>query len=213
MSANEDLRAAIYSGAEVSEIQQCLDAGADPNLRMHNGWTPLLEAETFEVARLLLERGADASAEDDFGRGVFHSLAHTQTPHELAHLFRCTKARLEGRDCDGSTPLLHALSSAQGHAAAPLALLSIGADAFALDAQGNNALHCWATGRARIEVGERLLALGVDPCACNRLGQTVGDMLDDQQHEGREFIRAFIDREELSHATVETCLPSRVRRI
>ena len=213
MSANEDLRAAIYSGADVSEIQQCLDAGADPNLRMHNGWTPLLEAETFEVARLLMDRGADASAEDDFGRGVFHSLAYTQTPHELALLYQSTQADLECRDSDGRTPLLHVLSCPPGHATAPLALLSIGADALAMDAQGNNALHCWAIGRARIEVGERLLSLGVDPAARNRLGQTVVDLLDDQQHEGREFIRAIVDREELAGATLDVSLPHRVRRI
>ena len=214
MNPNDDLRAAVYSGAEISEILSCLNAGADPNARFHHGWTPLLEAESFEIASLLLERGASIEVEDDYGRGVFHALTYAQTPFELAHLYRGTAADLEGRDCDGRTPLLHALASAQGHIAAPLALLDIGADPLALDAQGNNALHCWAMGRGRLELGEHLIELGVDPLALNRLGRSVADILaDEQQGAGYDLIRSLVEHEELAETTPAVALTTQARRI
>lgn len=215
MTPDEDLRAAIYSGAGIEEIRPCLDAGADPNQVFHHGSMPILEAETFEIASLLLERGADITAEDDYGRGVFHAIAYTQTPYELAHLYHWTRADLEGRDCDGRSPLLYCLAEQQGHTAAPSALLSIGADPMAADAQGNTALHCWAEGRARVEIGERLIGLGVDPLARNRLDQSVGDILADRLHEGEgvELIRSFIEHETLAAATPPVSLTAAARRM
>jgi len=213
--ADEDLRAAMFSGAGVGEVLACLDAGADPNQRFIHGSTPILEAETFEVASLLLDRGAEVHAEDDYGRGVFHVLGYTQMPYELARLYQWTRADLEGRDCDGRTPLLHCLTIPQGHVSAPHALLLIYANAHAIDAQGNNALHCWAMGRARVEIGERLLSLGVDPCALNRLGQSVADLLADNHHEGSgyELIRSIVEHEVLAESTAPVLRSAAPRRV
>lgn len=217
MSANEDLRIAIYAEADLGEIMACLDAGADVNLRIHNGSTPLLEAHSLEMALALLERGADIHAEDDAGRGVFHTLAYTEQPRELAHLYKHWGAYLETRDGDGRTPLLLCLASPLGMRDAALALLDIGADYAVADAQGNTALHCWAMGRANVATGERLIGLGVDPAACNRFGKSVSDILEEElQGERIQASRLLLSHFqviELRNATSEVGLQTSPRRL
>lgn len=217
MNADEDLRIAIYAEADLGEILACLDAGADANMRIHNGSTPLLEAHSLEMALALLERGADIHAEDDAGRGVFHTLAFTVQPRELAYLYKHWGACLEARDGDGRTPLLHCLASPHGKRDAALALLDIGADTAAADAQGNTALHCWAMGRAHVATGERLIGLGVDPSACNRFGRSVSDILEDElQGERIQASRLLLSHfqvVELRHATNEVALQASPRRL
>lgn len=217
MSANEDLRMAIYAEADLGEILACLDAGADVNLRIHNGSTPLLEAHSLEMALALLEHGADIHAEDDAGRGVFHTLAYTEQPRELAYLYKHWGAYLETRDGDGRTTLLHCLASPQGMKDAALALLDIGADPNAADAQGNTALHCWAMGRANVATGERLIGLGVDPAGCNRFGRSVSDLLEDELHGERihasQLLLSHFQGIELRYSTAQVALPTSPRRL
>lgn len=217
MNHDDDLRMAIYADADLGEILACLDAGAGVNLNVGHGSTPLLEAQSPEMARALLERGADIHAEDDMGRGIFHSLAYASHPHDMARLFQECGADLEVRDEDGRTPLLHCLSYMQGMEDTHMALLDIGANVLAVDAQGNNALHCWAMGHAYIGIGERLIELGVDPAARNRLGRSVSDFLNDELH--GEHIQAAIalqshfDLIELEHATPHVAISSAPRRV
>ena len=58
---------------DMAAAQQALELGADPDCRVPGTWlnfTPLLQAISenhFEVAKLLLEHGADPSLEDDNG--------------------------------------------------------------------------------------------------------------------------------------------------
>lgn len=217
MNPNQDLRAAIYSDAELSEVMVCLHQGADPNLPLHHGSSPLLEAATFEVAAVLLDHGAHIDAEDDFGRGVLHALAYATQVRAMANLYQEHGANPEIRDVDGRTALLHCLASPQGAKDATLALLAIGACAQATDAQGNNALHCWAMGRADNATGQRLLETGVDVTARNRLGQSVSDLLCDNLHGDRiiaqKVLGSHFDRIELEQATPEVSLRASPRRI
>lgn len=217
MNPNQDLRAAIYVDAEFGEVMSCLRQGADANLPLHHGSCPLLEASTVEVATALLEHGANINAEDDYGRGVLHALAYTTQARAMANLFYGNGANSEIRDVDGRTALLHCLASPQGAKDAPLSLLDIGADAFALDAQGNNALHCWAEGRADISTGQRLLEFGVDAAARNRLGQSVSDLLNDNLHGERilaqKVLGSHFERIELQQVTADVPLHSKPRRV
>lgn len=217
MNPNQDLRAAIYSDAELGEVMSCLHQGADANLPLHHGSCPLLEASTVEVAAALLEHGANIDAEDDYGRGVLHALAYTTQARAMANLYQEHGANPEIRDVDGRTALLHCLASPQGSKDAPLALLVIGANAFATDAQGNNALHCWAMGRADSPTGQRLLELGVDATARNRLDQSVSDLLFDFLHVDRilaqNVLGSHFERIELQQSTQEVPLHSSPRRV
>lgn len=217
MSANEDLRMAIYAEAELGEILACLDAGADVNMRIHNGSTPLLEAHSHEMALALLERGADIHAEDDAGRGVFHTLAYTVQPRELANLYKHWGAYLETRDGDGRTPLLNCLASPQGMRDAALSLLDIGAVPIVTDAQGNTALHCWAMGRAHVATGERLIGLGVNPAGLNRFGKSVSDILEEELQGERiqasQLLLSHFQVIELRYATTEAALQTSPRRL
>ena len=65
--------AAARRDAESAErlVRLLLDAGADPNVRQHGGWTPLQQAAAHgnvPLVKLLLERGADTTAAADDGR-------------------------------------------------------------------------------------------------------------------------------------------------
>lgn len=216
MNADQDLRAAIYSDADLGGIVWCLQQGADANQPLHHGSAPLLEATTVEVAATLLEYGARIDAEDDYGRGVLHALTYSNQARALANLYQEHGANSEVRDVDGRTALLHCLTCPQGAKDAPLALLAIGANVRAVDAQGNNALHCWAQGRADANTLQRLLELGVDPRARNRLGQSAADLLDENPQGraiGEPVFRSHIEWVELQRSNAEVSRYSIPRRI
>ena len=56
----------FFEKAAADDVAHCLDAGADPNARNKNGWTPLHRAaeysETSAVVKTLLDAGADLNA-------------------------------------------------------------------------------------------------------------------------------------------------------
>lgn len=58
--------------------------GADINARSSSGRTPLLEAvisEQYEIARMLIEAGADLDVTDTKGSSVLHQLCFTRRPN------------------------------------------------------------------------------------------------------------------------------------
>ncbi len=209
-----DLHMALY-GDDLHEVYELLLVGANANQVLPAGSAPLLEAQTYELAALLIEHGASVHCSDGLGRTVMHNLAYADHPERMGRLFYRLGANLEERDGDGRTPLLMVLAEAQALPKAPVVLLLLGADALACDAQGNNALHCWASGRARMEVGERLIALGVDPLERNRLGESVEDILVNHHHDGAgyELIRSLLQHEELVAATPSVSCSAVVRRL
>lgn len=209
-------RMALY-GNDLQEICEHLQAGANANQRFPDGSTPLLEAQTYELAKALLECGASVHAVDRLGRTVMHHLAFADHPERMALLFNRMGTPLEERDGDGRTPLLMVLAENQTLPEAAMALLSLGADPYACDAQGNNALHCWAMGRAVARVGNWLINEGVDPAAKNKFGQTANDLL---LAEGQGdkigaigMLGAVFDRGELELTTPQVAVASRARRI
>ena len=53
--------------ANIEAVKQHLAAGTDVNAKDDDGWTPLHNAGTKEVAELLIAEGADVNAKDDDG--------------------------------------------------------------------------------------------------------------------------------------------------
>ena len=58
-----ELIEAIEKG-DIEAVKQHLAAGADVNAKDEEGWTPLHQAETKEIAELLISKGADIHAKD-----------------------------------------------------------------------------------------------------------------------------------------------------
>lgn len=212
----QSLRMALY-GDDLEEVCNQLQAGADANQVLPDGSTPLLEAQTYELAAALIEHGASVRAVDRLGRNVFHNLAFADHPDRLAVLFSRLGADLEARDSDGKTPLLMVLAEYQALPEAALTLMVLGANPHARDAQGNNALHCWAAGRANARVGMRILNADVDPAEKNKLGQTAFDILKAEGQcdkiEAIGMLGAIFDRGELELVTPQVAAVSQARRI
>ena len=62
---------AAVAGRNRDAVGLLLEAGADPNVHQHGGWTPLMAAAAHgdeEIVDLLLRRGADATAANDAGQ-------------------------------------------------------------------------------------------------------------------------------------------------
>lgn len=211
-----DLQLALY-GDNLQEVSELLAAGADPNQELPGGSTPLLEAQTYELAMTLIEHGATVGVVDGRGRTVMHHLAYADHPDRMAQLYYELGAPLEARDGDGRTPLLMVLAELQALPESPVELMVLGADPTVCDAQGNGALHCWATGRATAQVGRWLISAGVDPEATNKFGQTAMDLLlmvgQQDKVSAIGVLSAAMARNHLDQATAAASVPSRARRL
>ena len=211
-----DFQLALY-GDDLHEVCELLIGGADPNQELPGGSTPLLEAQTYELAMTLIEHGATVCAADGRGRTVLHHLAYADHPDRMARLFHSLGAPLEARDGDGRTPLLMALAELQALPETPVELLMLGADTAVCDAQGNGALHCWAMGRAIAEVAHWLINAGVDPEATNKFGQTAMDLLllmgQQEKVKAINVLNAAMARSHLDQATEAASVPNRARRL
>ena len=137
---------AAWSG-DVRLIRELLAEGADPNVAVAGGKTPLMEAvdepgQFFDAAReavveALLAGGADVAARDDHGRAALH---------------------FAGRADVRAVELL----------------LAAGADPGATAADGTTALHT-AAEHNNVDPARALIAAGADPGARNDQGLTPVD--------------------------------------
>jgi ankyrin repeat protein len=163
-----------------------------------NGDTPLHKARNPQVAQLLLDAGADATATNRNGEVPIHVARSVDMIEVLL-----SKTSIDVRDKDGKSVLLKALSdksfrvSADGTPVVEFALkvLESGADASVIDRDGNSALHYLASreglgkpqGRKLLE---RLMKDGLDPYLRNVKGQMAIDKLGISRNEDLE---TFLD--------------------
>src|SRR5712672_2971546 len=113
------LHSAAWYG-DVEMVQTLLGYDIDVNARRGRGWTPLHDAaendsryqrihsvvqSSPDVARILLEHGANVGAKDEEGRTPLHG-ATRKGSFELVHMLLEHGADAYARPNDGSTPLL-----------------------------------------------------------------------------------------------------------
>jgi len=112
-----------------------LDAGAFVNHTDQLGQTPLFNAKTVAVARLLLEAKADLHMRDRFE----HSIVHAASSGEVVHFLVSRNASVESRNMWGEVPLHHAARG--GHLQVVVRLLALKARPDVVDHKNQTPLH------------------------------------------------------------------------
>ena len=163
---------AFFEVTKVSDVTRCLQAGADPNARAEEGYTPLHRAVgggNVEAVMALLEAGADLEARDSRGDTPLHdamrqrrATADAEVVMALLEAGADPNARAE----EGYTPL-H-VAAARGIAQFVTALLEAGANPNARHDSGGAPLHSADTA----EVVTALLEAGANPNARDGGGNT-----------------------------------------
>jgi ankyrin repeat protein len=126
------------------------------------------EKENVEGIRMLLERGADPTAQDKDGKTPLHSASQRGNVEGIRMLLE-KGADPTAQDKDGKTPLHFA--SQEGNVEGIRMLLERGADPTAQDKDGKTPLH-FASERENVEGIRMLLEKGADPTAQDKDGKT-----------------------------------------
>ena len=138
-----------------------------------------------EVARVLLEHGADTEARDNHGRTPL--LRASRDGHiELARVLLKHGANTEARDKENSSPLDNATEG--GHVEFAQILLDHGADVNARDKEGTTSLH-WASAMRQTEVALVLIRRGADLEARTKRNETLLHVA-----EGEEVTRLLLEQ-------------------
>ncbi len=162
-------RRALHAAAEKLHpdvVQQLCERGADVNTRTKRNESPLWSVASspssgdgVDVAKVLLEAGAEVDAADE--DGVTPLLAATATGRgALVALLAESGADLNQRDPDGATPLQ--LAAEAGRTEVVAALVRRGADVNATTRGGHNALQL-AVVEGHATAVRALLRAGADP--------------------------------------------------
>lgn len=127
----------FFETATVESVEDCLDAGADPNEQDRWGYTPLHFAAAFnddpEIISLLVDAGADLEARDkEWGATPLHWAAWSNNNPTIATALLGGGAELNARDQGDSTPL-HAAAEHSANPNVITVLLDAGADVDARD--------------------------------------------------------------------------------
>ena len=92
---------------DIGAIKQHLSAGTNVNEKDEDGYTPLRNAASKEVAELLIANGADVNVQDNDGWTLLHTPSDFLVP--VAELLIEKGAKIDAKTNDGSTPLFNAL--------------------------------------------------------------------------------------------------------
>jgi ankyrin repeat protein len=163
--------ACIYASRAI--VERLLDAGVDPNTALPEGETSLMTAARtggLEVVKLLLERGADVNAREQWKGQTALMWAAAQKHGGVAEILIAHGADVTARSRAGFTPLLFALRA--GDAASVSALLAAGASANDVAPDGTSALVL-AILNAHYELAAMLLDYGADPNAPDPRGSAL----------------------------------------
>ncbi|ORX94358.1 ankyrin repeat-containing domain protein [Clohesyomyces aquaticus] len=118
-----------------------LSSGAKTDQPDYKGETPLHGTADIIAASMLLAAGANVEAMNKWNETPLHTCSDDGVIRELVH---AGHADIERRNYDGLTPLLSVLKpsiSTHGSIKKIFTLLDLGADASAIDKEGNGTLH------------------------------------------------------------------------
>ncbi|MBX3291520.1 MAG: ankyrin repeat domain-containing protein [Acidobacteria bacterium] len=166
---------------DIDEVLALLAAGERPDDSEGDarGITPLFIAVgdgNLEIARALLDFGADVNFTTDRGRTPLMQIDDDATP-ELIRLLLSYKARVNVSDEDGNTPLI--LAAGEVEYEVLKLLIEAGADVNAANKSGRTALMR-AAWDEDLEHVRMLLAAGADVNAKNEEGETAWDLASDE---------------------------------
>lgn len=164
------LMQAVHS-RDNTELRMLLTDGADPNTRIKNQRTPLMEAASdgyADTARILLEFGAEVNAKDSMGWTALFCAAFSGRTDTVKALI-AKGADLNAKDDEGRTPLFWA--SFSGDADVVRALLDRGARINDTDNHGWTALMS-AVDLGHVDAAKVLLEKGADVQVRTKDGST-----------------------------------------
>jgi len=130
--------------------------------------TPLHLTSRVDVARLLIEHGADATAQNKDGTTPLHR-ASERGDVDVARLLIEHGADATAQGMHGRTPLHRA--SERGDVDVARLLIEHGADATSQNKDGTTPLH-WASERGHVDVARLLIEHGADATAQSKYGST-----------------------------------------
>eukprot|EP00730_Choanoeca_flexa_P008003 TRINITY_DN12421_c1_g6_i4.p1 TRINITY_DN12421_c1_g6~~TRINITY_DN12421_c1_g6_i4.p1 ORF type:complete len:775 (+),score=102.98 TRINITY_DN12421_c1_g6_i4:321-2645(+) len=142
-----------------------ISKGADVHAPGKGDKTPLHLTSSVEVAKLLVQAGAEI--EPAKGRGCTTPL-HTAKSVEVAEFFLSLGADMEAKDWNEATPLLRACRESP---AVAKMLINKGADVHATDKDGETTLMHACEGRHNLELVDMLIQRGVDINAIDKGGR------------------------------------------
>ena len=174
LSALTPLYRAVSSTRNVDTIRALLDAGANPNMAVAGGRTPLHAAawsNGVAVVDALIRSGADVNARDDGGNLPLHA-AVFHNERRVVESLVAAGAALNEPNADGMTPL-HVASWSTSAPAMVATLASAGAEMDATDLRGNTPLHVALLNDADVSTVSRLVAHGSSIDARNHEGNTI----------------------------------------
>ena len=173
----------FFSFATARDVTRCLAAGASPNSRTEEGWTPLHFAATFSdnatVIITLLDAGADVHARSGTGESPLHAAALNSTLDVTIALLEAG-ANVHARGQLG-VAALHIAASVNKNERIIYALMEGGSDPNARMEDGETPLHIAAMVSADPTVIVALLASGSDPIAEDDAEETPWDYANDNE--------------------------------
>ncbi|MDZ4791676.1 MAG: ankyrin repeat domain-containing protein [Hyphomicrobiales bacterium] len=180
-------------------LQRLVTNGANLNtIEPLSGMTPLMAAETYELALILVQGGANVASRDVYGRTPLHYAVQMRDAERIIPLFigRGADANAQAEDGLRTTPLLAVIEHSfddpdKKHAIKIIRLLvSLGAQPDMKSHDGQTALSIAAT-RGDASLVSALIELGADPAARVTGGET---LLDRARKRGEPDIVAVLSR-------------------
>ncbi|WP_418907839.1 ankyrin repeat domain-containing protein [Glutamicibacter endophyticus] len=166
ISATAELRQAV-TDSDVAAARQAIARGADLEVRMHNGMTPVIvatKADDTPMALALIEAGADVNAIDDMQDSAF-LYAGAEGLDEILAATLAAGADVESVNRYGGTALIPA--SEHGHVSTVKMLIAAGVPLDHVNNLGWTALHeaivLGDGGADQLETIRLLLDAGADP--------------------------------------------------